>query len=421
MNLQNLSQKLDKNPEYKYIFWLFLLTRIILTAVGTLARTFIKSPHSFVYSKYIWLAIWGVWDSGWYLRIAEFGYSNIISNKLATLEQANYAFFPLYPLLMNLLEKVVRNYYISGLLIANISLIVACVYLYKLARLDFDQKTSLRTIQYCLLWPVAFIFSGVFTESLYLALAIAAFYYARKSNWLLACILGFFLALTRSLGALIVIPLLYEYLRTKSVSISSLPRNLLTADDNKPLHSLAHSTGLRATLSFTEWVGCTRSVGVEKSGIGKEIFYFLLVPAGLGLFSYYNYILTKNPFAFLEIQGAWGRQLVNPIRLIVGGLFHGDTTSIFNSLFVLLVVVLVTIFYKKIRGSYLIFIAYSIIVPLLTGLESLPRYILVIFPLFILLAQITKNKFVNYSLSTALFLAQCALMVFWTTGFNLVK
>ena len=376
MDFQNVKQKFDGHPEYKYIFWLFLLTRIILTAIGTLARTYIKSPHNFVYSKYIWLAIWGVWDSGWYLPLAKYGYSAVISNSAATFGQANYAFFPLYPLLINLFEKIVGNYFIAGLLIANISLIVACVYLYKLARLDFDQTASLRTIQYCLLWPVAFIFSGIFTESLYLALAIAAFYYARKNNWLLACILGFFLALTRSIGVLIVIPLLYEYLRL---------------------------------------------INFNFKDIGRQIFYFLLIPFGLSLFSYYNYILTKNPFAFLEIQSSWGRQLVNPVRLIWGGLFHGDITSIFNSVFVLLVVVLVIIFYKKIRGSYLIFIAYSIIVPLLTGLESMPRYMLVIFPLFILLAQVSKNRFVNYTLSASLFLAQCALMVFWTTGFNLVK
>jgi hypothetical protein len=376
MTSQILKQKIAGHPEYKYIFWLFLATRIVLTAVGTLARIFIKGPHNFVYSKFIWLAVWGVWDSGWYLPLAKYGYSAIISNSPATLGQANYAFFPLYPLLIKIFEIVIRNYYIAGLLVTNISLIIACVYLYKLARLDFDQEISLRAIQYCLLWPVAFIFSGVFTESLYLALAIAAFYYARKNNWLVACILGFFLALTRPLGALIVIPLLYEYLRL---------------------------------------------INFYFKNIGRQIFYFFLIPLGLALFSYYNYILTKNPFAFLQIQGAWGRQLVNPIRLIWGGLFHGDITSIFNSLFVLSVISLVIIFYKKFRGSYLIFIAYSIIVPLLFGLESMPRYILVIFPLFILLAQITKNKFVNYSLSTTLFLAQCILMVFWTTGFNLVK
>ena len=184
-----------------------------------------------------------MWDSGWYLPLAKYGYSAVISSSAATIGQANYAFFPLYPLLISLFEKIVGNYFIAGLLIANISLIVACVYLYKLALVDFGQEISLRAIQYCLLWPVAFIFSGVFTESLYLALAIAAFYYARKNNWLLACILGFFLALTRSIGALIVIPLLYEYLRTKSVSISSLPRNLLTADVTEPSIPRMHSVG----------------------------------------------------------------------------------------------------------------------------------------------------------------------------------
>lgn len=341
-----------------------------------MARTFVAGPHNFVYSIYLWLAVWGVWDSGWYLRLAQFGYSNIISLRTATFGQANYAFFPLYPLLMNIFEKVLKDYFISGLLVSNISLVVACVYLFKLTRLDFDDKTSLRAILYCLLWPVAFIFSGVFTESLYLALAIAAFYYARKNNWLLACILGFFLALTRSIGVLIVIPLIYEYLITKKFSYKI---------------------------------------------IGKEIFYFLLIPTGLVLFGVYNYFLTKDLLAFFKIQSAWGRSLVNPFRLIWGGLFHGDSTSVFNSLFVLAIIALAIIFYKKIRASYLIFIAYSILVPLFTGLESMPRYTLVIFPLFILLAQLTKNKYLNYTISAGLFLAQCVLMVFWTTGFNLIK
>jgi hypothetical protein len=341
-----------------------------------LARTFIAGTHNFVYSKYILLAVWGVWDSGWYLRLAQFGYSNIISLRTATFGQANYAFFPLYPLLMNIVEKIIRDYFISGLLISNISLIVACYYLFKLARLDYDHNISLRAVFFCLVWPLSFIFSGVFTESLYLVLALAAFYYARKNNWLLACVLGFFLALTRSIGALIVIPLIYEYLITKKFNYKI---------------------------------------------IGKEIFYFLFIPAGLALFGGYNYLLTKDPLAFFKIQSAWGRSLVNPFRLIWGGLFHGDATSVFNSLFVLLVIALVIIFYKRIRASYLIFIAYSVLVPLFSGLESLPRYMLVIFPLYILLSQLTKNKYLNYTISAGLFLAQCILMVFWTTGFNLVK
>jgi len=376
MILEKSKQYLAKHPEYKYILFLFLATRIVLTAIGTLARTFIKGPHNFVYSKFVWLAIWGVWDSGWYLPLAKYGYSNVISNRLATAGQANYAFFPLYPLLMNLLEKIVRDYYISGLLVANLSLIIACVYLYKLARLDFDHSTAIRSIQYCLLWPVAFIFSGVFTESLYLAFAVAAFYYARKKSWLSACALGFFLALTRSLGVLIILPLLYEYLKTTSF---------------------------------------------DYKNIGKETFYFLLIPAGVALFSYYNYILTGDALAFLKIQYAWGRHIADPLRLIWGGLFHGDINSIFNSIFTLAVIALVIIFYKRIRASYLIFAAYSVLVPLLSGLESMPRYMLVIFPLFILLAQVSKNRFINYTLSASLFLVQCALMVFWTTGFNLIK
>ena len=371
-----LKNKLVLHPEIKYIFGWFLLTRIYLGIIGVLARIFIKSPHNFIYSKHIWLAIWGVWDSGWYLPLAKYGYSAIASTREATFNQANYAFFPLYPLLMRGLSYIIHDYFVAGLIISNIALVTACVYLYKLASLDFDNKTALQSVKFSLLWPVSFILSGVFTESLYLMLAVMTFYYARKKYWLTACVLGFFLALTRSVGVLIVIPLLFEFF---------------------------------STIKF------------DFKKTGKQLFYFFLIPLGLGLFSYYNYQLTKDPIAFLKIQYAWGRHIENPIRVLVGGFLSGDTIPVFNALYTVITIAFVLFFYKIFRPSYLIFIGYSILIPLFSSLESLPRYMLVIFPVFLLAAETSKKRFVNISLSLGLALIQAILMIFWTTGFNLVK
>ena len=116
-------------PELKYIFLLFLSTRIILTLIGVLSRILLGPYHGkeyvWIYSDTLWLDIWGVWDTGWYLSIAVDGYSAapILGS------QANYAFFPLYPFLMKLLGFVIMDNYISGIIISNISLLISCVFL----------------------------------------------------------------------------------------------------------------------------------------------------------------------------------------------------------------------------------------------------------------------------------------------------
>ena len=55
--------------------------------------------------------------------------------------------------------------------------------------------------------PAAFLFQAALTESLFLCLVLACFYYAECRKWLLVGVLGFFLALSRSVGFVVVVPL----------------------------------------------------------------------------------------------------------------------------------------------------------------------------------------------------------------------
>ncbi|MCX6678214.1 MAG: hypothetical protein NTU95_09780 [Methanothrix sp.] len=358
--------------ELKYIFLLFLSTRIILTFIGVQSRIFLEPYHGkeyvWIYSDKLWLDIWGVWDTGWYLGIAANGYSATTAAFLNN--QANYAFFPLYPLLMRLFSFDINNIYITGIIISNICLLISCIFLYDLVKLDESSDTAIRSVKYMFLFPTAFILSGVFTESLFLALALACFYYARKGNWLLVGLLGFFLSLTRSLGVLIIVPALYEYLKSKPIS--------------------------------------------------RDVFYLLMIPFGLLLFMIYNYYLTGDFLAFMHTQSAWGRSLANPLRTLYEGLIGSGNANIFPGLFTIISLSMMILFYKKIRFSYWIFGMYSIIVPLLSGLYSMPRFALVIFPLFILLAQMTKESNTDQVLVIFLALLQGCLMVFWSNGFPVI-
>ncbi|MSR85022.1 hypothetical protein EXS71_01105 [Candidatus Uhrbacteria bacterium] len=370
----------DKVPkEIQWILLLFIISRVILTCIGVGSQILLDPYHGqedvWNYSSHRALDIWGVWDTGWYLQIAKHGYSAELGKSWGIVGQANYAFFPLYPMLMRGVGWLIGDPFIAGIILSNLFLLLACWFLYKLVHVDQDEETASRAVKYLILFPTAFIFSGVFTESLFVFLLIACFYFAKRQRWWLVGLFGFFLALTRSLGVLAILPLLIVYLQSITWQIKKIYLNVL---------------------------------------------WLLLIPAGLGFFIYYNYRLTGDALAFAHIQTAWGRTLVNPFTLLMHNLLSGDIVALFSANFSLLTILFLTVFYRKIGFAYWLLGMYSIFVPLSTGLQSMPRYVLIIFPLFILLAKLTQRPRVDQLVTIALTLIQGFLMVFWSNGFTLI-
>lgn len=355
---------------------IFLVSRIVLTVVGVLARATVHGPHDFVFHSQQWLAVWGVWDAGWYLQIAQHGYSSLESMNTFTLHQANYAFFPLYPVLMRVVAVLVQNIFVSGLLVANASLVLLLIFLYRYVRLESNSSTAMWTVIFLLCAPISFIFSGVFTESLYLLCVIAAFFYARKQRWFFVGLLGLCAALTRSVGVFLIIPMLIEYMQT------------------------------------IQW---------NTRRIRWNIVFLLLIPFGTALFMLYTFFLSGNALAFVHVQSAWGRGLVNPLSLIMHAVWRGDAAMRFNALASVVACALLIIGHKKLRASEIVFGIYSVFVPLMTGLESMARYTLVVFPLYIVLGHFIQRTWIRFAVALTLFIIQCMLMIFWTTGFDLVK
>lgn len=385
MKLVNIVKK--NLPELRDILVLFVSTRLVLMVIGVLSRSLLERQYGkqYIYSSQLWLDIWGVWDSYWYIDIAKNGYSAQIGTSFSQ-TQANYAFFPLYPMLMRLVGTILGDkYYIAGIIISNICAIVACFFLYKLIKLKLNSVISLRSLKFLLVAPTAFILSGVFTESLYLMLAIFCFYFAAKRQWLLVGIAGFFLALTRSLGCLIIIPMLYEYLQSKEFQFKK---------------------------------------------IKYDILFLLLIPLGLFLFALYNYHLTGNFLAFSQIQSGWRRSLSNPLSVLVNGFRQGlfrpnvrmivRMKALLEATFSIVALGLLCLSFRKIWFSYWLFGLYSMLIPLSTGIDSMPRFILPIFPLYIVLAKFANNREFDQAATLFLGLLQGALMVFWSCGYSLV-
>ena len=114
-----------KRPEVRHIIILFIVTRIVLSIIGVSSRMMLSSfnidpPR---YSANPVLAIWGVWDTGYYLGIADHGYVVQASKDVMSVDQANYAFFPLYPVLIKLFSFIVGNLFWAGLIVSNFCLL----------------------------------------------------------------------------------------------------------------------------------------------------------------------------------------------------------------------------------------------------------------------------------------------------------
>ncbi|MEM2916222.1 MAG: hypothetical protein QXT19_02605 [Candidatus Woesearchaeota archaeon] len=350
-----------------YVFSMFVLTRAVLTVIGVISRkTIVLSSHAFKYTGIPVLDIWGVWDTEWFMRVATEGYSTQLYGGYAS-----YGFFPLYPMLMRFFGGFFGSNYVAGLMISNISLFVACYYLYELVKMDDGEETAMRSIWYFFIFPSAFILSGVFSEALFLALLLACFYYARKSRWVLVGILGFFLSICRYIGFIAVLPLFFEYLKEKNFKLR---------------------------------------------GIKPDVLFLLLLPAGFLIYMFFLYHLTGDPLAYFHAQkSGWGFEVSNPL----GHLFSMPEypSQWVAKAAIIAGLALFVVFFRKLRFSYWFLGVYSILVPLSTGaIPGTLRYFAPIFPLFILFAKLGKNNYVNQLLTVVFALLQGFLMMFWTVG-----
>lgn len=358
-------------PEVSYSLLLFAATRIMLTVIGLLVHRLDRGAKFTGIQNIV--NIYSVWDTHWYVNLAKFGY--YLSGPG---HYANYAFFPLYSLAMRLVGTFLEgDYRLAGFIISNVCLFITCVYLYKLVMLEDDGDTAKRSVKYLLLFPSAFILSGVFSESIFLMLLVMCFYYARKENWLFAGICGFYLSLTRLQGILVLIPLLYEYWRSNNYKIAFKPK----------------------------------------------VLYLMLIPFGLAIFSLYNYYLTGDYLAFVHISKVWNNELMNPLEALYMCMTSQYIQAQFGAYFAILAFALLTIFYRKVGGAYYILSVMFIFTSLAAGEGtqfSVLRYLLVVFPLFILLAKLGKNAAFDQVVTISMALLQGFLMVYWTLHSNFI-
>ena len=256
-----------------WVLAVWACSRLLLTVVGVLARQWIGQADTLgnvqarfgIGTGYQWLDIWGAWDTRWYHGIAETGYLVARSTDGLAGGYANYAFFPLYPWLTRITAALVGHTYIAGLIVSNVAILLGATVFFRLLELERNTATARRGVLYLFLFPTSYIFSCMMTESLFLSLTIASWYFARRGIWSLACALAGLSAMTRSFGVLLGPFLLWEYLRQRQYRLKAF--NLFEL--------------IFSFLRCLDW----------------RVLWFSLIPAGLAVFMYVCWQTTGNPLA----------------------------------------------------------------------------------------------------------------------------
>jgi Mannosyltransferase (PIG-V) len=261
--------------------------------------------------------IWVKWDARHFLEVARYGYTDPSTDPHAT------AFFPLFPLLIRAFSAVGLPPAAAGMLVATLSTIVACSYLYRIAEEDIGRHSGRRAILYLLLFPTTVFLIAPYSEATFLAGAIGAFYYARRQRWAAAGIAAAVATASRAAGAFVLIGLVFEFLRlrpravrdiVRAVGIGALPllaygaylwqvkgdplyffvdqREGWSRDFVSPIESLRNSLGLATSSTApTNWV-LTWRLELIAAVIGIALVLWALVVREWGYAAYMGTAMT---------------------------------------------------------------------------------------------------------------------------------
>jgi hypothetical protein len=145
----------------------------------------------------LWLDGWARWDAGWYRHIATHGY---VDEVVGPTGQRNLAFYPLYPSTMRLVSLSGLDPLAAGILVSNLAFLAALLLLHRMARARFGADAAWRCIVLLSVFPFSFYFSAVYSESVFLLLAVGSLYLGHQGRWAAASVCALLCGATRAPG-----------------------------------------------------------------------------------------------------------------------------------------------------------------------------------------------------------------------------
>lgn len=310
-----------------------------------------------------WLALWQRFDANWYISIAEHGYGAI---------QGDFVFPPLFPLLILLLKPFFGYAFLAGLFISNLATFFALKLLYDLFIQWGDRQSAHWALIFFLLYPTFFFMFSVYTESLFLVLALLALHFMRSREWHWAGFWIFCAILARLQGIALLVPLIYLMWKEKPF-----------------LHNLQH------------WAG--------------------LMFAGFGFLFYFYMRFANNQSGIVLSELMWHSHFVFPWESYFYAVQFFLTSQvtyidILNWAITTLFIILLIWGWQKIPPEYSLYNLSSLLVMLARLVETKPlnamlRYTITIFPVFYILGSVNhspwKRRIIIYTfIALNLYLSQ---------------
>jgi mannosyltransferase PIG-V len=306
------------------------------------------------------------YDAGWYYQIARYGYWFVPGGPSAGVGKAGkVAYFPLYPLAARLASMPFGHsqpaFYLGAIVVSWTAFAAAMVALYSLARLDLDEAQAERASLLTAIFPFAFFFGMVYSESLFLLLTLLTFYAFRTRRWIAGGIAGALATATRVNGILMLPALAWIAWRAAAPA----PRDRLRA-----------------------------------------IIGLALVGTGIAAYSLYVYRLSGNPFEWAASISQWnyhpGRApWLAPLQLLSRLTTHPyrylttDPMAVYDTLYGATAIVFslaIPFVWYRLGVAYALFMALNLWLPLSSGVfEGVGRYCSVLFPFFIWLGSIRSQ------------------------------
>jgi len=370
--------KIHVSPRTKFLIVVFSLLNLFIyifilgfhNAIPFSSFDYFRNAHHFIKDsrvsehKFKLINNLAQYDAQWYLKIAENGYPTTsskedLSNR--SFSGLSFAFFPMYPATIGVLNFIFRNILLSAFLFSNLMLFVNFVSLIFVARKIESEDIAIKTAFLLFFFPFSIFYRSYFTESLFLFLLIwFSYFFIKKQNKLSGLFLGL-LNITRGAGVLIYIPYFYYLLqdfRKKKVNIVQL------------IQSVALSV-----IPIALWVFYV----YHKTG---DLFYFMKTrSAWTGEHSFVNQIIDN----------------INRVAIFSSQALHSFHSSKIDIAVILLVFSILVFSLGQINKKLWLISLCIFLAPLIfNDTMSYTRMQIVSFPLFLFISKILRKEMVYF-------------------------
>ncbi|MEY2434722.1 MAG: hypothetical protein QOC92_4447 [Acidimicrobiaceae bacterium] len=344
-----------RRPRVSLTVWLYCAIATTLTAIVAVAPSVWPRGDAPGRPQMVvdWLlGNWLWWDGGWYLHIAQYGYSYHPN------QQSSVAFFPVYPLAVRLVGGLVPGgFALAAVVISMVSGLAVLVLFRRWCERRMSSVAAWWSTVVLAVYPFAwFLYGAAYADALFLAMTLLAFLLLEDDRPVAAGLAGMVATAARPTGVVVLIGLIAVMLHHRGVLQNVRGR-------------------------------------VRRRDLGVGV-------AAVGVVGWCTWLALRfgHPFAFIETEGAkgWDRAPGLATWLKFGffkHLTHDPPTKwapfVLQGLLCVAFAAAVPAVWRRFGAGYGIYVAAAVLVPAVSTDDFMGtgRYMLAAFPVFALIGS----------------------------------